>query len=79
MSQYELNVTVRAQYLPEQSNPEQRQYAFAYTITIRNQGQVPTQLIARHWVITDSEQVVQEVKGLGVVGHQPLLAAGENF
>ena len=79
MSQYELNVTVRAQYLPEQSNPEQRQYAFAYTLTIRNTGQVPTQLIARHWVITDSEQHVQEVKGLGVVGHQPLLAPGENF
>jgi ApaG protein len=79
MSQYELSVTVRAQYLPEQSNPEQRQYAFAYTLTIRNTGQVPTQLIARHWVITDSEQHVQEVKGLGVVGHQPLLAPGENF
>lgn len=79
MSQYELSVTVRAQYLPEQSNPEQRQYAFAYTITIRNSGQVPAQLIARHWVITDSEHQVQEVKGLGVVGHQPLLAPGENF
>jgi len=79
MSQYELNVTVRAQYLPEQSNPEQRQYAFAYTITIRNNGLIPSQLIARHWVITDSERHVQEVKGLGVVGHQPLLAAGENF
>ena len=79
MSQYELSVTVRAQYLPEQSNPEQRQYAFAYTLTIRNTGQVPTQLIDRHWVITDSEQHVQEVKGLGVVGHHPLLAPGENF
>jgi len=79
MSQYELSVTVKAQYLPEQSNPEQRQYAFAYTITIRNSGQTPTQLIARHWIITDSEHQVQEVKGLGVVGHQPLLAPGEQF
>jgi ApaG protein len=79
MSQYELNVTVLTRYLPEQSNPEQHQYAFAYTITIRNSGKVPAQLIARHWVITDSESHVQEVKGLGVVGHQPLLAAGEQF
>ncbi len=79
MSQYELNVAVKAQYLPDQSNPEQSQYAFAYTITIRNSGQVPAQLIARHWVITDSEHQVQEVKGLGVVGHQPLLAPGEQF
>jgi ApaG protein len=79
MSQYELNVSVRTQYLPEQSDPERRQFAFAYTITIRNSGRVPAQLIARHWVITDSDGGSQEVKGLGVVGHQPLLAVGEQF
>ncbi|GAB7538766.1 Co2+/Mg2+ efflux protein ApaG [Burkholderia sp. 22PA0099] len=79
MSQYEFSVTVKTAYLTEQSDPERRQYAFAYTLTIVNSGQVPAQLIARHWVITDSDQKVQEVKGLGVVGHQPLLKPGEQF
>lgn len=79
MSQHEFSVIVRSSYLPQQSDPEQGQYAFAYTITIRNSGQVSAQLIARHWIITDSENQVQEVKGLGVVGHQPLLASGEQF
>ncbi|WP_027819237.1 Co2+/Mg2+ efflux protein ApaG [Paraburkholderia bannensis] len=79
MSQYEFSVTAQVRYLPEESDPERRQYAFAYTLTIRNTGQVSAQLIARHWVITDSEDHVQEVKGLGVVGHQPLLKPGEQF
>jgi ApaG protein len=79
MSQYELSVTAQARYLPEQSDPERRQYAFAYTMTIRNTGQVAAQLIARHWVIIDSDDTRQEVKGLGVVGHQPLLQPGEQF
>ncbi len=79
MSQYQFSVSSQTRYLPEQSNPERRQYAFAYTLTIRNTGQVAAQLIARHWVITDSDNQVQEVKGLGVVGHQPLLQPGEQF
>jgi ApaG protein len=79
MSQYEFSVSAQVQFLPVESDPERRQYAFAYTLTIRNTGQVPAQLIARHWVITDSEKTVQEVKGLGVVGHQPLLKPGEQF
>jgi ApaG protein len=79
MSQYEFSVSSQVRYLPEESDPERRQYAFAYTLTIRNSGQVPAQLIARHWVITDSDDHVQEVKGLGVVGHQPLLKPGEQF
>jgi ApaG protein len=79
MSQYQFTVSVKTSYLPEQSDPERRQYAFAYTLTIRNTGQVAAQLIARHWIITDSERHVQEVKGLGVVGHQPLLQPGEQF
>jgi ApaG protein len=79
MSQYQFSVSAQTRYLPEQSNPERRQYAFAYTLTIRNTGKVAAQLIARHWVITDSENRVQEVKGLGVVGHQPLLQPGEQF
>ncbi|KAG0161809.1 hypothetical protein DFQ30_005427, partial [Apophysomyces sp. BC1015] len=79
MSQYELSVSARVAYLPDQSDPERQHYAFAYTLTIRNTGQVASQLIARHWIITDSDAKVQEVKGLGVVGHQPLLQPGEQF
>lgn len=79
MSQYQFTVSVKTSYLPEQSDPERRQYAFAYTLTIRNTGKVAAQLIARHWIITDSDSHVQEVKGLGVVGHQPLLQPGEQF
>jgi ApaG protein len=79
MSQYELSVSAQTAYLPEQSDPERHQYAFAYTLTIRNTGQVASQLIARHWIITDSDDKVQEVNGLGVVGHQPLLQPGEQF
>ena len=79
MSQYEFSVSVQTQYLPEQSEPDAHQFAFAYTLTIRNTGQVAAQLISRHWIITDSDDVVQEVKGLGVVGNQPLLPPGEKF
>jgi len=79
MSQYEFKVSAQTCYLPEESAPERSQYAFAYTLTIRNTGQVTAQLIARHWIITDSENHVQEIKGLGVIGHQPLLKPGEQF
>ncbi|WP_250473135.1 MULTISPECIES: Co2+/Mg2+ efflux protein ApaG [unclassified Caballeronia] len=79
MSQYEFTVSVETRYMPEQSDPDSRQYAFAYTLTIRNTGHVTAQLISRHWIITDSDNQVQEVKGLGVVGQQPLLAPGEQF
>ena len=77
--QYTMQVTVQSRYLPEQSNPERRLYSFAYTIRIRNAGNVPAQLISRHWLITDADGKVIEVKGLGVVGQQPLLAPGEDF
>ncbi len=79
MNRYECSVTVKTSYVEEQSNPDQQQYVFAYTITIRNTGSVPAQLISRHWVITDADDNVQEVRGLGVVGHQPLLRPGEQF
>ena len=79
MSAYDFTVTVKTQYLPEQSNPEQSHYVFAYTILIRNTGANAAQLISRHWVITDTNNKVQEVAGLGVVGHQPLLQPGEQF
>ena len=77
MAAYEFAVSVRTQYLPEQSNPDRDQYVFSYTITIRNTGSVAAQLISRHWVITDANNQVQEVRGLGVVGHQPLLQPGQ--
>ena len=79
MNSHEIRISVRSQYLPEQSDPESRQFAFAYTVTIRNIGETPVQLIARHWYITDGDNEVQEVRGLGVVGQQPLLRTGEQF
>ncbi len=79
MAAYEMTVTIRTQYLEEQSEPDRSQYVFAYSVTIKNTGSVPAQLIARHWVITDANHQVQEVRGLGVVGHQPLLQPGEHF
>lgn len=79
MADYELTVVVRTQYLEEQSDPGRDHYVFAYAVSIRNTGQATAQLISRHWVITDANQKIEEVKGLGVVGHQPLLKPGEQF
>lgn len=79
MAKYSFRVEVEPQFLPEQSVPEQRIYSFAYTITVTNSGEVPAQLISRHWIITDADGATEEVKGLGVVGHQPLLKPGEAF
>lgn len=76
---YDIRVETVPRYLPDQSDAGADRYVFAYTITIRNDGNVAAQLISRHWVITDSDGQVQEVRGLGVVGHQPLLAPGQSF
>lgn len=76
---YLIQVHSQPQFIPDQSDPENDRYVFAYTITIKNIGSVPTQLISRHWIITDAHGEVQEVRGLGVVGHQPLLKPGEAF
>ena len=76
---YEIKVTASVQYLSDQSDPAARRYVFAYTIDIRNTGTVAAQLISRHWLITDADNELQEVRGLGVVGHQPLLQPGQNF
>lgn len=70
---------VKVQYLAEQSEPPDGPYAFAYTVTIRNTGQVTAQLVARHWIITNAQGHTEEVRGLAVVGHQPLLKPGEQF
>ncbi|CAN5875201.1 Co2+/Mg2+ efflux protein ApaG [soil metagenome] len=79
MAAYELEVSVETQYLDEQSEPTNDSYVFAYTINIKNTGTVAAQVISRHWVITDAKNQVQEVRGLGVVGHQPLLQPGQGF
>ena len=76
---YSVAVTAHSTYLPDQSDEEEDRYVFAYTIRITNNGSVPAQLVSRHWIITDADQQVQEVKGLGVVGQQPLLQPGESF
>ncbi len=77
--QNNIKVDVETRYIEEQSNPEQNYFVFAYTITIQNQGQQTAQLLTQHWVITDSNHKVQEVKGDGVVGEQPILKPGEQF
>jgi len=76
---HEIKVVPKATYVAEQSDPSKNQYVFSYTITITNTGDVPAQLISRHWYITDGEHRVQEVKGLGVIGQQPVLKPGESF
>ncbi|MES2993617.1 MAG: Co2+/Mg2+ efflux protein ApaG [Pseudomonadota bacterium] len=75
----ELTSTVSVRHLPEQSDPAKGRNAFAYTVTIRNTGEITAQLIGRHWIVTDSNGQVDEVRGLAVVGHQPLLKPGETF
>ena len=79
MAKYRFQVEVEPRFLPEQSAAAQGVFSFAYTITITNTGEVPAQLIARHWIIADANGDTEEVKGLGVVGHQPLLKPGEAF
>ena len=79
MPTYQFHVEVQPEYLPEQSEPAQGRYGFAYTITVLNTGQVAAQLVSRHWIIADGRGHTEEVKGLGVVGQQPLLKPGEAF
>jgi ApaG protein len=74
-----IRVTVRSQYLPERSSPKGGQYAFAYTVRIANEGGETAQLRTRHWVITDGEGKIQEVRGEGVVGEKPILKPGQAF
>lgn len=76
---YRINITARVNYLSEQSDEADGRFVFAYTILLTNVGQVGVQLISRHWVITDSNQHVQEVRGKGVVGEQPALQPGQSF
>jgi ApaG protein len=79
MSRPEFSCSVKVEYLPEQSRPPEGPFAFAYTITIVNSGDVTAQLVARRWLVTDATGETEEVRGLAVVGHQPVLKPGEQF
>lgn len=76
---HDIAVSVATQFIDEQSKPQDNHYVFAYTITIRNRGSVGARLISRHWVITDGNGDVREVRGEGVVGEQPLMRPGEGY
>jgi len=76
---YRFEISAESFYVDEQSTPEENKYVFGYTVTIRNLGSVPAQLQTRHWIITDADGKVQEVRGDGVVGEQPRLSPGEDF
>ncbi|MDS4019187.1 MAG: Co2+/Mg2+ efflux protein ApaG [Candidatus Competibacter sp.] len=76
---YSIQVAAQAFYLEEQSDPEQERYVFAYTVVIQNQGSIAAKLLSRHWIITDANGKVEEVRGEGVVGEQPYLQPGEGF
>ncbi len=79
MAAYEFTVSVKAHYLDKESDPASGTYLFTYTVTITNTGDVPAQLVSRHWIIQDGHNQKEEVRGLGVVGRQPLLKPGEAF
>ena len=76
---YKIEIAVQSVYIDDESEPDANKYVFAYTVTIRNVGTVPAQLLTRHWTITDADGKVQEVRGEGVVGEQPRLVPGEDF
>jgi ApaG protein len=76
---YRINVAVKVNYLAEQSDEAESRFVFGYTVTLTNAGDTSVQLISRHWVITDADYRVQEVRGKGVVGEQPVLKPGQSF
>ena len=79
MKNTDIHIHVQTRYLPEQSNPDDSQFAFSYTITIRNHGDQAAKLLSRHWIIKDDNDKVEEVQGPGVVGLQPLIEPGQEF
>jgi len=78
-NRYDISVKTRTIFVPEQSDADGGRYVFAYTITITNTGSVPARLVSRHWIITDANDEVQEVRGMGVIGEQPFLRPTESF
>ncbi len=76
---HHIEVTVRCEYLPAQSQPEKDKFTFAYHVAIENRGDETAQLVSRHWIITDGNGTTREVKGLGVIGEQPVIGPGEHF
>lgn len=76
---YQIDVQVRPEFIPNQSDPEENRYVFAYTVTLKNTGEIPAQLISRHWIITNGEGKREEVKGAGVVGETPHLSPGQLY
>jgi ApaG protein len=78
-SKYLIQVETSAEFIEEQSSEDEGRYVFAYRIRIENQGLIPAKLISRHWMITDAEGRLQEVRGVGVIGEQPTIAAGQSF
>jgi len=79
MSDYDIQIDVNTRYIEAESNSEASRFIFSYTINITNQGNIPAKLISRHWIITDANNRIQEVKGKGVIGEQPYLRPGESF
>jgi len=78
-SSYTIDVQVETRFVPDQSKPGDNRYVFAYTVTLRNAGDVPAQLLTRHWIITDANGKTEEVRGDGVVGEQPWMRPGDDF
>jgi ApaG protein len=76
---YTIDVQVETRFVPDQSKPHDNRYVFAYTVTLRNAGDVPARLLTRHWVITDANGKVEEVRGEGVVGDQPWMRPGDRY
>ena len=79
MAEHRIRIEVETSYLEDQSEPGDQRFVFSYTITIRNEGEVPARLTHRHWIITDANGKVQEVRGEGVVGEKPYLKPGQGF
>jgi ApaG protein len=79
MSKYQIKINVETNYIEDESSPEQDHYVFAYTITIKNTGEEGAKLLSRHWIITDADGHIQEVRGKGVIGQQPHLKPGESY
>lgn len=79
MANYQIDINVKTRYIDQESTPEANHFVFAYTVTMKNSGDISAKLLTRHWIITDAENRSQEVRGEGVVGEQPYLRPGESY